>query len=85
MVFNKCPGSDDRSLKVELRICANCGYKVEVFSDEMNVRCPKCKKCVERERLPSCVDWCKAARQCLGEERWQKLKGANLKGNRQVS
>ncbi len=70
----KCPGQDSRNLKVEVIRCSRCGYEVEIFSDEQRVRCPKCKKTVSRERLPSCVDWCKAARQCIGEERWRKLK-----------
>jgi hypothetical protein len=30
---------------------------------------------VYKEKTPSCIDWCAAARQCLGEERWQQLKG----------
>jgi len=31
---------------------------------------------VYRERMPSCIDWCASARQCLGEERWRQLKGS---------
>lgn len=72
---SKCPGQDDRNLKSEIITCSKCGYKVEMFSDEIKVRCPKCKELVCKERLPSCVDWCKAARQCIGEERWKQLKG----------
>ncbi|MFH2146152.1 MAG: phosphohydrolase [Candidatus Omnitrophota bacterium] len=71
----KCPGSDDRNLKVEIRICPRCQREVEVFSDEMRVACPHCKAWVERKMLPACADWCKSARECLGEEKWQKLKG----------
>lgn len=74
-MFNKCPGQDDRNLKVETLVCATCGHKVEIFSDETKVKCPRCKSLVCRERLPSCVDWCKFARECLGEVRWRKLKG----------
>lgn len=70
----KCPGQDDRNIKSESIVCPDCGYKVEIFSDEVKVKCPKCKNLVCRIRLPSCVDWCKSARQCIGEERWRKLK-----------
>lgn len=69
-----CPGQDRRNVKVELITCPQCGYKLEMFSDEVKVLCPQCKEQVCRERLPSCVDWCKHARECIGEERWKKLK-----------
>ncbi len=71
----KCPGQDDRNLKIEILKCPDCGYKVEIFSDEVKVHCPKCKGLVCRQRLPSCVDWCKIARDCIGEGRWKQLKG----------
>ena len=71
----KCPGQDDRELKAETIKCRGCGYKLEIFSDEVKVTCPKCKNLVCKERLPTCVDWCKHARECVGEERWKELKG----------
>ena len=74
MIF-KCPGQDERNLKVEILKCSDCGYKVEIFSDEVKVHCPKCKGLVCRQRLPSCMDWCKFARDCIGEGRWKQLKG----------
>jgi len=68
----KCPGQDDRDIKVEILTCPDCGYRLEIFSDEIKVSCPKCKGLVCRERLPSCIDWCKFARECIGEERYSK-------------
>jgi hypothetical protein len=62
----KCPGQDRRNLKMELISCPKCGYQAEIFSDEIKVKCPKCKNEVSRKKLPSCVDWCKSARECLG-------------------
>ena len=72
---SKCPGQDRRNVKAELVACPECGYKVEMFSDEIKVKCPNCKGLVCKKRLPSCVQWCKAARDCIGEERWKELKG----------
>ncbi len=69
----KCPGQDSRNLKVEVHKCPSCGAEVELFSDELRIRCPKCKKYVYREKTPSCIEWCASARQCLGEERWKEL------------
>ena len=74
MAIFKCPGNDDRFLKVEVHKCPKCQYKVEIFSDEIRTKCSKCKAWVEREKLPSCVDWCKASRECIGEDRWKQLK-----------
>ena len=74
-MFNQCPGQDSRKAKAESIICTNCGYVAEIFSDEIKVACPRCKNLICRERLPSCVDWCKADRECIGEENWNKIKG----------
>jgi len=74
MIF-KCPGQDDRNIKSEIIVCPDCGYRIEIFSDEIKIRCPKCKNLACRERLPTCVDWCKSSRECIGEEKWKALKG----------
>jgi DNA-directed RNA polymerase subunit RPC12/RpoP len=71
----KCPGQDSRNLRVELYKCPNCGAEVEIFSDELKVKCHKCDHKIYRERIPTCIEWCAAARQCLGEERWKELMG----------
>ena len=71
---SKCPGQDKRNLKIETATCSNCGYKTEMFSDEIKVYCPKCKELICRERLPSCIDWCKFAKECIGEQKYKQLK-----------
>lgn len=78
----RCPGDDGRSLRIEIRKCLNCSYEVEIFSDEIKVKCPKCKKEVYRENTPSCIDWCQYVRQCTGEKRWQELKKVMDKGTK---
>ncbi len=72
---SKCPGQDFRNLRVSLYKCPNCGAEVEIFSDEIKVKCHKCGEKVYRDKIPSCIDWCASARQCLGEERWKELRG----------
>ena len=74
-MFSKCPGQDTRNLRVELHRCPQCHSEVEIFSDETRVRCQKCGTMVYKEKMPSCIEWCASARQCLGEERWKKLTG----------
>jgi DNA-directed RNA polymerase subunit RPC12/RpoP len=74
-MVTKCPGQDLRNLRVSLHKCPNCGAEVEMFSDEIRVKCPKCGEKVYREQVSSCIDWCAKARECLGEERWKQLRG----------
>lgn len=77
---NRCPGQDFRKLRVELHRCHQCHAEVEIFSDESKVRCHRCGIIVVRESQPSCIEWCSSARQCLGEERWQKLNEWTMSG-----
>ncbi len=69
----QCPGQSKRNLKAELRRCPSCSYQVEIFSDELRVRCPGCGTQVYKEKTPSCIDWCRAAEQCLGEDAYREL------------
>ncbi len=71
----RCPGQDTRKLRVGLHKCPKCGTQVEIFSDESRIRCYKCGEMVHREKMPSCIDWCASARECLGEERWRQITG----------
>ena len=75
--MTRCPGQDGRSLKVESIKCPNCGYEIEIFSDEMRVRCPNCKLPVFRDlKENSCVFWCQYADQCVGPERIKEINEA---------
>jgi ribosomal protein S27AE len=76
-MYSKCPGQDTRKLRVELHKCPQCGSEVEIFSDEVRIKCQKCGTVVFKENLPTCIEWCASARQCLGEERWQQLQEHN--------
>jgi len=72
-MFSKCPGQDMRGITVSLHKCPQCGETVEMFSDELKRRCPKCKTEVRKDRIPSCIEWCRFAKKCLGEERFKEL------------
>jgi len=74
-----CPGQDARRLTVSIHMCPNCGNEVEMFSDETRIKCRKCGEYVYKESVPSCVEWCAKARECLGEERWAAIAGDQKK------
>ena len=73
--MNRCPGQDMRKLTVSYHLCPGCGKPVEFFSDEMRLRCPHCATMIYKEQAPSCIQWCKAAKDCLGPEIFNRLMG----------
>jgi ribosomal protein S27AE len=72
---SKCPGQDIRNLRAAMYKCPKCGNEVEMFSDELRIKCKKCGEYVYKEQTPSCIEWCPSAEQCLGPERWKAIKG----------
>ncbi len=76
MTFAKsCPGSRSIRQPVPEDIkCPSCGVDVEIWTDELSQLCPSCGTRVFREQLPSCIDWCPAAKECIGPEVYQRLK-----------
>lgn len=70
----KCPGAEDIRTPVPEHItCTNCGREIEIFSDEMKVKCFYCKKIVYRQTAPSCIEWCKFSKKCIGENKYNQM------------
>lgn len=73
MGLRRCPGSSAFSQpKPEVLQCPDCRVDVEIWSDEATGQCPKCGKTVIRTVSQSCVDWCRYAKECLGDEKFRK-------------
>ncbi|HHT9132285.1 MAG TPA: hypothetical protein ACFYED_07345 [Candidatus Tripitaka californicus] len=63
----RCPGSlKTTAPTIVERRCPKCGRTVEMFGDEEKTEC-KCGNTVFKDRIPTCVEWCKAAEECLGD------------------
>ncbi len=64
----QCPGrtSAVAYLSSMLVPCPDCGKEVEIFGDEIKVRC-RCGSYVFREALPACSQWCSEAERCFGQ------------------
>jgi hypothetical protein len=79
MIFG-CPGAERFKQTIPEDIaCPCCGEELEIWSDEVKVACFKCKTMVIREQRQSCLDWCKFARECVGEAGYNKyLKNQSL-------
>lgn len=71
-MINNCPGQDPKKLEAKNIKCPSCGYEIEIFSDEVKVCCPKCKSMAYLCRMPSCIDWCKKAEDCVGQEYYKR-------------
>lgn len=73
MPGKKCPGSlgfaEPRPADV---VCPGCGTAVEIWSDEATATCASCGKLVIRTDTQSCIDWCRFAKECLGEEGYRE-------------
>lgn len=67
----ECPGSEKfKQPKPEYLKCHSCGEEVEIWSDEIQTPCPKCKTRVTRKESTSCLDWCKYAKDCIGVQKY---------------
>lgn len=67
MIFN-CPGAKKfKQPEPEIVKCPSCGNETEIWTDEIQSVCPKCKNTILRQpKGASCLDWCKYAKECVG-------------------
>lgn len=73
MLNNRCPGSLAGTPTLKIKKCPECGSEVEVFSNDVKVDCEKCGFAVYND-VESCIQYCKYAKSCVGEELYKKLK-----------
>jgi len=62
---------------------------LEQWSDEMSVICPGCGiRASKSQSLISCIEWCKSARGCVGDTRYNEYfnqKSAMMKETREIA
>lgn len=75
MIFEGCQGKASENYMIH-KICPECGEEVELFSTDTEVVCDNCGKIVYNDTL-SCVMWCDQAKECVGEELYNKIMAAN--------
>ena len=71
-----CPGAANISGTPTLKIkqCPQCGSEVELFSTDTQIACSECGFTVFND-IQSCIRWCSYARECVGDEMYEKLMG----------
>lgn len=71
MIMDGCQGKP-RTPTLEEKICPQCGNPIEIFSTDTQVTCEVCGFVAYNDGL-SCVQWCKYARQCVGDEMYERM------------
>ena len=66
MILDGCQGKP-RTPEIIEKKCPNCGALIEMFSVDTEMACEKCGFVAYNDTL-SCVQWCKYAKECVGEE-----------------
>lgn len=69
-----CPGSREiRNPFPEEIFCFYCHTLNEIWSDEVEIECKGCGKIISRDMKPTCLEWCPAAKECVGVEKYERL------------
>lgn len=69
-----CPGSIEiRNPFPEEIECVFCGNSLEIWSDETETVCDKCGKTITRDMKITCLEWCPAAKECVGVEKYERI------------
>lgn len=71
MIMDSCQGKP-RTPTIEEKRCPQCGSVIEIFSTDTQVACEKCGFVAYNDSL-SCVQWCKYARKCVGDEMYEHM------------
>ena len=70
MIMEGCQGKPQ--ISIMKRTCPQCGHEVEIFSVDTQVACENCGFVIYNDTL-TCVQWCKYARKCMGDEMVERL------------
>lgn len=71
MIHEGCQGKPRTPTIIE-KICPQCGELIEMFSIDTQMACEKCGFVAYNDTL-SCVQWCKYAKECVGEEMYEAM------------
>ncbi len=71
MIMGGCQGKP-KTPTIHEKVCPNCGNLIELFSIDTEMACEKCGFVAYNDTL-SCVQWCRYAKQCVGEEMYNHM------------
>ena len=70
-MLDGCQGKPRTPTIIE-KVCPQCGELIELFSIDTQMACEKCGFIAYNDTL-SCVQWCKYARKCVGDEMYEVM------------
>ena len=71
MILEGCQGKP-RTPEILEKVCPQCGSEIELFTCDTQAVCEHCGFVVYNDTL-SCVQWCKYARQCVGDAMYEQM------------
>ena len=71
MILHGCQARP-RTPTINEKTCPQCGSTIELFSIDTEMACEKCGFIAYNDTL-SCVQWCKHARKCVGDEMYEQM------------
>lgn len=72
-MISNCPGAQRfRKPEPEITSCPSCCAEVEIWTDEVKTNCPYCRTFIFRQTVQSCLDWCRYAKECVGDQLYDK-------------
>jgi len=75
-MLGSCHGADKfKTPTLEIKICPECGHEIEIFSIDTEMACDNCGFVIYND-IQSCINWCKHAKLCVGNELYEKMKKA---------
>jgi predicted RNA-binding Zn-ribbon protein involved in translation (DUF1610 family) len=76
-MINGCPGAlgIKGAPTLKLKTCPSCGAELELFSSEISTECRNCGF-VAYNDTQTCLNWCKYAGDCVGEELYKQFLAA---------
>ena len=73
VMLDQCPGAEKlRRPSIIIKTCPECGEEIELFTTDAKMDCPGCGFTVYNDAM-SCVQWCKYARECVGDEIYEEM------------
>ena len=68
-MFTSCPGAANikGAPELKIKICPECGGEIELFTGDFKRGCERCGFTAYND-APSCVTWCRYAKECVGED-----------------
>ena len=69
-IMEGCQGN--KGVTIMEKVCPQCGHEIEIFSIDTEAVCEHCGFKIYNDTL-NCVQWCKYARKCVGDEMYEHL------------